>query len=254
MRPFRSLLSYSNVVATLALFAALGGGAYAAAGGTSAAGGNGAIKGCLPSRGGTLKVVKSGRRCPKGTVALTFNDKGRAGSPGPQGRPGPTGPRGPQGLAGPAGSNATVDGVPAGGVLTGSYPDPQLAFNAVTSANVIDRALTLTDLGGPDSVDMTTPVRTAITVPAGRCVNQFVGIFNPPIGAARGIVTGGMVLGTLTDAVGAAAVDNEIAVAPSMLILTRDGGTIANLILCNDNTGTETIPVGSVFHWRVIDP
>ena len=125
MRPFRSLLSYSNVVATLALFAALGGGAYAATGGTFAAGGDGAIKGCLPRRGGTLKVVKPGNRCPKGTVALTFNAKGRAGSPGPQGRAGPTGPRGPQGLAGPAGSNATVEGSQRAG-LAGTYPTRSL--------------------------------------------------------------------------------------------------------------------------------
>ena len=232
MRPFRSLLSYSNVVATLALFAALGGGAYAATGGTFAAGASGAIKGCVPGHGGTLRVVKPGNRCPKGTVALTFNAKGRTGSPGPRGGLGATGPQGPRGLQGPQGLQG-----PAG-----------------TNATVTDRALTLTDLGGPDSVDMTTPVRTAISVPAGRCINQFVGIFNPPIGAGRGVVTGGMVIGTVTEAAGAAAVDNEVAVAPSMLILTRDGGTIANLILCNDNTGTETIPVGSVFHWRVIDP
>jgi hypothetical protein len=63
-----------------------------------------------------------------------------------------------------------------------------------------------------------------------------------------------MVVGTVTDATGNAAVDNAVAVAPSMLILTSQGGSIANLILCNSSTGAETVPVGSVFHWRVIGP
>jgi hypothetical protein len=39
-----------------------------------------------------------------------------------------------------------------------------------------------------------------------------------------------------------------------MLILTNSGGTIANLILGNDSSGLETVPVGSVFHWPVIGP
>jgi hypothetical protein len=63
-----------------------------------------------------------------------------------------------------------------------------------------------------------------------------------------------LVIGSLTDAAEDAAVDSEIAVGPSMLILTNQGGAIANLILCNDDTDTETVPVGAVFHWRVIDP
>jgi len=32
-----------------------------------------------------------------------------------------------------------------------------------------------------------------------------------------------------------------------MLILSTDGGTLANLVLCNDNTGAETIPAGPCF-------
>ncbi len=260
MKSFRRSLSYSNVIATMALFAALGGGAYAAADGSFVARSSGAINGCVPATGGALRVVKVGGRCPRGTVALSFNAQGRAGKAGPQGRTGPAGARGPRGMAGPPGSpgrpgsNATVNGVAAGGALAGTLPDPHLAPNVVTSANVGDRALTLTDLGGPDSTDESTPVRTAITVAPRQCINQFIGIFNPPIGPSRASLVGGLVIGTLTDATGAAAVDNEITVAPSMLILTNNGGTIASLILCNDNTGPETVPVGSVFHWRVIAP
>ena len=35
---------------------------------------------------------------------------------------------------------------PAGGALTGNYPNPGLAANAVTGANVLDRALDATDV------------------------------------------------------------------------------------------------------------
>lgn len=245
VRSLRRHMSYSNVVASLALFVALGGGAYAAAGGSFVAGTNGAIKGCVPRKGGVLQVVKVGKRCPRGTVALTFNAKGSAG---------PQGIQGPAGSRGPAGSNATVDGVAAGGALTGAYPDPRLAPNIVTSANVVDRALTLTDLGGPDSTDETTSVSSAITLAANQCVSQSVGLFNPPVGSSGASVIGGMVIGTLTDATGNAAVNNEVAVAPSMLILTSQGGSIANLILCNRSTNPETVPAGSVFHWRIIGP
>ncbi len=245
MRSFRSHLSYSNVVASLALFVALGGGAYAAAGGSFVAGKNGTIKGCVPKRGGALRVVMVGKRCPRGTVALKFNTKGRQGTAGPKGVPGPTGP---------AGSNASINGVAAGGDLTGTFPNPQLAPNVVTSANVIDRALTLSDLGGPDSTDQTTPVSTAITLAAKQCVNEDIDLFNPPVGSSGASVIGGMVIGTLTDATGNAAVDNDVAVAPSMLILTSQGGSIVNLILCNSNTSPETVPAGSVFHWRIIGP
>jgi hypothetical protein len=71
---------------------------YAAAGGSFVARSTGAINGCVPNTGGALRVVKVGGRCPRGTVALTFDAQGRAGESGPQGRTGPAGARGAQGL------------------------------------------------------------------------------------------------------------------------------------------------------------
>lgn len=46
--------------------------------------------------------------CPKGDVALTWNQRGPQGAQGPQGLPGVQGPQGVQGPAGPAGAAGTV--------------------------------------------------------------------------------------------------------------------------------------------------
>jgi hypothetical protein len=59
---------------------------------------------------------------------------------------GPQGIQGPQGLQGTAGSDATFNGVAAGGDLTGAYPNPAIAGNAVTSAKVANGSLSLSDL------------------------------------------------------------------------------------------------------------
>ena len=143
---------------------------------------------------------------------------------------------------------------PAGGVLTGTYPNPGLADNAVTSPKVADRSLTLADLGGVDSTDQTTSVQTAITIPAGVCVNKSIGLFNPPVSASDASVLGGLVIGTLTNATGGAAVDNTVAVVPSMMIETSQGGSIVNLIVCNGGNAPATIAAGSVFHYRLVFP
>jgi hypothetical protein len=62
---------------------------------------------------------------------------GPAGAPGP---PGPVGSPGPSGPAGPQGPSATPEG-PAGGVLAGSYPDPTLASDSVTSLSILDNSI-----------------------------------------------------------------------------------------------------------------
>lgn len=90
MEPIRDRLTYSNVVATLALFVALGGGAYAA------------IK--LPANSVGSKQLKTHAVTPKkvapATVALFKGQKGDKGDPGPQGGTGSQGPQGLQGLQG----------------------------------------------------------------------------------------------------------------------------------------------------------
>ncbi len=89
-------MTYANVMSSIAVFVALGGGAYAATGGLVSS--SGAIKGCVSKRGGALRVVKPSKKCPKGTSTLAFSQKG------PQGLQGSTGATGATGAAGAAGA------------------------------------------------------------------------------------------------------------------------------------------------------
>jgi len=96
-----SRLTAANCIAAVAVFIALSGGAYAAST-SSLVGSGGVITGCVSKKGGTLKVAKTGHGCPKGKVALPFDQRGPVG---------PAGPTGPTGTAGaPNPSATTVDG------------------------------------------------------------------------------------------------------------------------------------------------
>lgn len=112
----RPRLTYANVMASIAVFLALGGGAYAA---SSLVGSNGILHGCYAKRNGALRLVPPGRRCSGRELAVTLDAigpagpkgpggaKGKRGSTGATGAVGPAGPAGPTGPAGPQGPGAT---------------------------------------------------------------------------------------------------------------------------------------------------
>jgi hypothetical protein len=108
MRKLGRSLSYANVMAMVAVFLALGGGAFTATTGLTSK--DGTVHGCVSARTHVLTVLKPGKRCGRGYVALTFNakgDRGATGPTGPAGQTGAVGAPGPKGDTGTAGKPGT---------------------------------------------------------------------------------------------------------------------------------------------------
>jgi hypothetical protein len=101
----RIRLSYANVMSTIAVFLALGGGAYAAV--SSITGAGGMIHGCYAKKNGSLRLIAAGKKCAKGEKAIAFNQQGRQGLPGTPGAAGAAGAAGVKGEQGPQGPGAT---------------------------------------------------------------------------------------------------------------------------------------------------
>jgi hypothetical protein len=157
MSKLRSGLTYANVMATIAVFLALGGGALAA---TSFVGSDGTIKSCVSSSG-NLKVLKPGKKCAKGTTKIAWNQNGPRGQAGAaclSSDPNCKGPKGDACLAsdptckGPSGA----PGSPAASTLTGrtgnlfidkfAYPSgatPTTGFAAEGDASTLSPAQTI---------------------------------------------------------------------------------------------------------------
>jgi hypothetical protein len=100
------------VVALAALFIAASGFAVAAIPGR-----NGVINACYKTRGGALSVVPGGKRCPRGTRALSWNQQGLPGAKGAKGAKGPTGLQGVEGKQGAAGTAVAYARVSVNGTL-----------------------------------------------------------------------------------------------------------------------------------------
>jgi Collagen triple helix repeat (20 copies) len=107
----RRRLTYANVMATAAMFLALGGGAYALSGVPSS---SGLFNGCVSKATGVLRVVSSptlclgvrkrrGRIISQGEFAITWNQQGIPGAKGDLGAPGAPGAKGDTGAPGAKG-------------------------------------------------------------------------------------------------------------------------------------------------------
>jgi hypothetical protein len=122
------------LVAYLALFVALGGTSYAA--GSKLLPRNSVGSAQVINRSLLAGDFKKGQ-LPRGAPGTRGVDgaRGADGSPGAQGPAGTSGAPGSQGAKGATGATGPATG-PAGGDLTGNYPDPQLRSGAVTPAEV----------------------------------------------------------------------------------------------------------------------
>jgi hypothetical protein len=145
LRGLRSHLTYSNVMATFAVFVALGGASYAAA--------------TLPKNSVGTSQIKSnaitGSKVKNSSLtgadiknkSLTASDfagaiKGATGARGDTGPKGDTGPPGP------------INGTPAGGALSGTYPAPGIAA-AAAAVSVADNPATADDPCAPSAAPAT---------------------------------------------------------------------------------------------------
>src|SRR2546423_446624 len=103
LKALGSRLTYANVMATVAVFLALGGGAYALSGIPDR---SGIFHGCMAPKTGTLRVVKAASSCRKTKVVR--RGKRRVRIPGESAilwsQTGPRGLQGTQGVQGIQGS------------------------------------------------------------------------------------------------------------------------------------------------------
>jgi hypothetical protein len=102
----RHPFTYANVVSTLAVFLAIGGGAWAASGGFVSS--KGTIAACVALRGGAVRIVPVHAHCKRAELPVALAHAQAGPVRGPMGPPGSAGPTGPPGPAGPGGYSIQI--------------------------------------------------------------------------------------------------------------------------------------------------
>lgn len=88
------------------------------------------LRACVTKKSGAMRLLSTGTKCRKKERLVSWNVTGPAGPAGPAGGAGPAGPAGAAGTAASGGVDG-FDGAPAGGALTGTYPNPLLGAGVV---------------------------------------------------------------------------------------------------------------------------
>jgi hypothetical protein len=116
MRIFRQHLTYPKVAATIAVFLAAGGAAWAAAGTSST------IHACAKKHGGALRLATHCRRSESAVSWSKVGPTGRRGPAGPAGKTGAAGALGTSGARGATGATGPSDVYAAGTAFKGLTP------------------------------------------------------------------------------------------------------------------------------------
>jgi hypothetical protein len=132
-------------------------------------------------------------------------------------------------------------------IANGAVTAKKLHGNAVNASKVKDFSLKLHDLDAHQGLQTRT-VNSPINISGGTCQMVFLTLYNP---VPRALL-GSMVVGSVTDANGNAAMTNAGVVLPTMVSETSQGGALINLMVCASSA--ETIATGSVFHYQIIKP
>jgi hypothetical protein len=151
MKSVRKRLTYANVMSSIAVFLVVAGGTAFAA--TQLGKESVGTKQLKKEAVSLAKINAAAKNSLKGATGAT----GSKGAEGPKGTDGPKGATGPQGPKGEKGETGPSTG-PAGGALTGNYPDPALAANAVTTEKIANGQVTGSKLGTITTVEETIEV------------------------------------------------------------------------------------------------
>jgi hypothetical protein len=113
------------VIAIAALFVALGGTSYAVISSSTVPDSHGVFHACVNKSTGAIRIITASGKCHKAKGHGKHKRAGELAVHWSQ-----TGPPGTNG------TNATVNGVAAGGALAGAYPNPRIADGAVIPASI----------------------------------------------------------------------------------------------------------------------